>query len=68
MVGADLVKDAGERASCVAFEGELAVLSRRALRARPLEQHAGHTIPVAGPDSVGLHRYVGRCLTGKQKH
>lgn len=61
-MGADLVKDAGEGAGGVAFEGELAVLARRALGAGPLEQHAGHAVPLAGPDCVGLHRYVGRHL------
>lgn len=55
----DLVQDAGEGAGRVAFEGELAVLSRRALWAQPLEQHAGHPVPVAGPDGVSLQRDVG---------
>lgn len=56
---ADLVKDAGEGAGGVAFEGELAVLARQALGARPLEQHAGHAVPVVGPDGVSLQRDVG---------
>lgn len=58
------MKDAGEGGGCVALEGELAVLSGRALGARPLEQHAGHAVPVVGPDSVSLQRYVGGCLEG----
>lgn len=61
LVGADLVKDAGEGAGCVAFEGELAV------GAGPLEQHAGHAVPVAGPDSVSLQCNVGGCLRGQQE-
>lgn len=55
----DLVQQAGERACHVAFEGELAVLPCRALGARPLEQHAGHTVPVISPDGVRLQRDVG---------
>lgn len=65
--GADLVKDAGEGAGCVAFEGELAVLSGCALWAGPLEQNAGHAIPVVGPDNVSLQCYVGGCLEGQQE-
>lgn len=53
----DLVKD-GEGAGCVAFEGELAVLSGCALGAGPLEQHAGHAVPVVDPDGVSLQCYV----------
>lgn len=56
------MQDAGEGAGRVAFEGELAVLSGRALWAQPLEQHAGHPVPVAGPDGVSLQRDVGGCL------
>lgn len=55
----DLVQQAGERARHVAFEGELEVLPWRALRAWPLEQHAGHTVPVSSPDGVCLQRNVG---------
>ena len=47
------MKDAGEGAGRVAFEGELA------LGAGPLEQHAGHAVPVAGLGHVGVQRYVG---------
>lgn len=67
MVVADLVKDAGEGASGVALEGELAVLAGCALGAGSLEQHAGHAVPVIGPDGVGLHCYVGGCLDGQQE-
>lgn len=67
LVDADLVKDAGEGAGCVAFEGELAVLPGRALRAGPLEQHAGHAVPVTGPDSVSLQCDVGGCLEGQHE-
>lgn len=55
--GADLVKDAGEGAGCVAFEGELAFLC--ALGTGPLEQHAGHAVPVVSTDNVRLECYVG---------
>lgn len=37
LAGADLVKDAGKRAACVTFEGELAVLANGALRDGPLQ-------------------------------
>lgn len=65
--GADLVKDAGKGAGCIAFEGELAVLSRCAFRTGLLEQPAGHAVPVVGPDSVNLQCYVGGCLGGQQE-
>lgn len=61
------MKEAKEGARGVAFESELAVLARCALGAGPLEQHAGHAIPVIGPDGVGLHCYVGGCLKGQQE-
>lgn len=61
------MEDAGEGAGGVAFEGELAVLAGCPLWAGPLEQHAGHAVPVVGPDSVGLQRYVGGCLEGRQE-
>lgn len=64
-VGADLVQQAGERPGHVAFEGELAVLAGRSLGAGPLEQHAGHAVPVSGPDGVSLQRYVWGRLQGK---
>lgn len=67
LVGADLVRDAGRGVGCVAFEGELAVLSRCAVGTEPLEQPAGHAVPVAGPDSVNLQCYVGGCLGGQQE-
>ena len=54
------MKDAGEGAGRVAFEGELA------LGAGPLEQHAGHAVPVAGPDGVRLQCYVGGRLEGQE--
>lgn len=60
------MKDAGEGAGRVALEGELAVLSGCALGAGPLEQHAGHAVPVVGPDSVSLQCYVGGRLQGQQ--
>lgn len=63
--GADLVQEAGERPGHVAFEGELAVLAGRPLGAGPLEQHAGHAVPVGGPDGVSLQRYVGGRLQGR---
>lgn len=56
------MKDAGEGTSSVALEGELTVLARCALGAGPLEQHAGHAVPVTGPNGVGLHCNVGGCL------
>lgn len=61
MEAADLVQNAGEGAGSVAFEGELAV------RARPLEQHAGHAVPVVGPDSVSLQCNVRGRLEGQWK-
>lgn len=60
--GAHLDKDTGEGTGGVALKGELAVLTVRALRAWPLEQHAGHAVPVGSPDRVGLQRDVGGCL------
>lgn len=65
VAAADLVQEAGEGPSHVAFEGELAVLPSGTLRDGPLEQHAGHAVPVAGPDSVSLQSYVGGRLEGK---
>lgn len=65
VAAADLVQEAGEGAGHVAFEGELAVLPGGTLRDGPLEQHAGHAVPVAGPDSVSLQSYVGGRLEGK---
>lgn len=56
------MKDAGEGAGRVAFEGELAVLAGCAFGAGPLEQHAGHTVPVVDPDRMSLQCYVGGCL------
>lgn len=65
VAAADLVQEAGEGPSHVAFEGELAVLPGGTLRDGPLEQHAGHAVPVAGPDSVSLQSDVGGRLEGK---
>lgn len=58
------MKDAGEGAGGVAFEGELAVLAGVGTGAGPLEQHAGHAVPVVGPDGVGLQCNVGGSLRG----
>lgn len=63
--GPDLVQEAGEGPRHVAFEGELAVLPGGALGDGPLEQHAGHAVPVAGADSVSLQSDVGGRLEGK---
>lgn len=65
VAAADLVQEAGEGPSHVAFEGELAVLPGGTLGDGPLEQHAGHAVPVAGPDSVSLQSYVGGRLEGE---
>lgn len=70
--GADLVQQAGERARHVAFEGELAVLAGRPLGAGPLEEHAGHAVPVSGPDGVSLQgdvwgRLQGRLVSAERK-
>lgn len=68
LLEADLVVEREEGGGGVAFEGELAIVAGQSLRAGPLEQHAGHAVPIVDPDRVGLQCDVRGRLQGQQEN